>query len=234
MTESAKRARLPIPFLAAAVLLVPAFGAGVFAGRSIPERQPKATGAGSGSDPSVRSDREDLASCQEKLAALPEAGATPSTTGGPAQEESADAGRALATVEELEAERKRCKKSTRLVNAEVCVAAARQFEALMALPKDGLTCGPKSRAADLIEENFESCDDFVGPPAGGSEDLTKEEAALVAEATRVERAYPPEKVRARLKDFVWTCTETPPKYPPGLDLNKRPKRRETDGTDQPL
>ncbi|WP_136922679.1 hypothetical protein [Polyangium aurulentum] len=234
MTESGKKAR-SIPILAAAVLFVPAVGAGVFVGRSIPERRPPATetGTGSRSNP-LRFERRELADCQEKLAAPPEALAAPSTTGAPAEDGGRDAGRAPSTVEELGAELGRCKKSTRLVNAEVCIAAARQFDALMALPKNGLACGPKSRAGDLIEENFERCDDFVDPPAGGSEDLTKEEAALVAEATRVERAYPAEEVRRRLKEFVFTCTEMPPQYPPGLDWSKRPKRRETDGTPQPL
>jgi hypothetical protein len=231
MPESARKARSPLPLLAAALLFVPAFGAGVFVGRSIPERRPPATEKSTGysSDPRVRIDRSALASCQEQLTAPPDAPAPPSTNATPLDDVKADAGRPPATVEALEAELKRCKTSTRLVNAEVCSAAARQLDALMALPKDGLMCGPKSRAADLIEENFERCDDFIDSAAGGSaEDLTKEEARLIAEAIRVRRAYPDEEVLRRLKEFAWTCTETPPKYPPGIDWSKRLDKRKAD------
>ncbi|WP_437279486.1 hypothetical protein WME90_02720 [Sorangium sp. So ce375] len=111
-------------------------------------------------------------------------------------------------------ELKRCRKSEILVNAEVCSAAARQFSALMALPKDGLMCGPKSRSADLIEQNFESCAALSDIPADfRSGDLTKEESSLVAEAIRVRETLTEDELLRSLKEFVWTCTETPPKLP---------------------
>jgi hypothetical protein len=177
-------------------------------------------------DPSLR---RELSACQEKLAERTKARATSSDAAAAPDGAQQDASERPATVEALEGELKSCKKSRRLVNAEVCSAAAGQFDALLALPKDGLLCGPKSRAADLIERNFEHCDDFADSAAGGiSEDLTKEEASLMAEAIRVQRAYPDQEVRRRLKEFVFTCTETPPKYPPGVNSSRRLER----GTDE--
>lgn len=120
-------------------------------------------------------------------------------------------------------ELKRCRKSEILVNAEVCSAAARQLSALMALPKDGLMCGPKSRSADLIEKNFESCAVLSEIPADfRSDDLTKEESSLVAEAIRVRETLTEDELLRSLKEFVWTCTETPPKLPPMLKQAPKP------------
>ncbi|MBK9262103.1 MAG: hypothetical protein IPM54_20150 [Polyangiaceae bacterium] len=228
--EGASRARFRVPLIAAAILFAPAVGAGVWVGRSIPERRPKATeqNAEARSAPWVKKERQELASCQETLAALetlaafPEAGATLS-----ADAVSEDAGRTPATVEELEAELRRCTKNELLVSAEVCSAAGRQFDALMALPKDGLRCGPKSRAADLIEEDFERCAAFADMPANvRTDDLTKEQASLIAEAIKVHQTLTEEELLRRLKDFVYTCTETPPKLPPGV--KKAPMREEVD------
>ncbi|MRG96119.1 hypothetical protein GF068_29980 [Polyangium spumosum] len=114
-----------------------------------------------------------------------------------------------------------------MTSAEVCVAAARQFHVLLALPKDGLMCGPKSRAADLVEENFERCAMFADvPPDYRADDLTKEQSSLIAEAVRIHRTLTEDELLRRLKEFVFTCTETPPKYPPGVDRSKQRKREE--------
>jgi hypothetical protein len=103
----------------------------------------------------------------------------------------------------------------------------------MALPKDGLICGPKSRAADLIEDNFESCAAFSDNSTDlRSDDLTKEESSLIADAIRVHQTLTEDELLRRLKEFVFTCTETPPQYPPGVDLNRRPKRGNDERTPQ--
>lgn len=121
------------------------------------------------------------------------------------------------TVDGLEAELRRCTRSELVVSAEVCGAAARQFEALMALPKDGQLCGPKSRAADLVEENFERCAAIADLHAKvRPDDLTKEQASVIAEAIRIHKTLSEEELLRRLKEFVYTCTEVTPKRPPGL------------------
>jgi hypothetical protein len=167
--------------------------------------------------------------CQEKVAAL----RTAQAEAAPSEEARQGVPETKATLEALEVERKRCKKSQILVYAEVCVAAARQFNALMALPKDGLYCGPKSSSADLIEDNFESCTAFGDSSTDlRSDDLTKEESSLIAEAIRVHQTLTEDELLRRLKEFVFTCTETPPQYPPGW--NPRRKRGNDERTPQEL
>ncbi|WP_044963775.1 hypothetical protein [Sorangium cellulosum] len=84
-------------------------------------------------------------------------------------------------------------------------------------------CGPKSRAADLIEQNFDSCAALSHIPADfRSGDLTKEESSLVAEAIRVREELTEEELLRSLKEFVWTCTETPPKLPPMMKQAPEP------------
>jgi len=230
MKESAKKTRSGALVLAAAGALIPAFGAGVLVGRGMPEQSApdSATSPEPVADPGVL---RDLDVCQEKVAAL----RTPQADAAPPEEARQDVPTTKATLEELEVERKRCRKSRLLVNAEVCVAAVRQFNALMALPKDGMLCGPKSRAADLIEENFESCAVFGDTSEDGSGgDLTKEESSLLADAIRVHQRLTEDELLRRLKEFVSTCTETPPQYPPGVDLNQRPKRGRDERTPHEL
>lgn len=225
MTESAKKTGHALRVLAATVLLVPAFGSGVLVGRSLLDRRPpaKEKGAEPTSDPWMRIDRSALAACREELAARSAPRATASAVDAPPGEGRQDTPERAATVEELEVELKRCRKSEILVNAEVCSAAARQLSALMALPKDGLMCGPKSRSADLIEKNFESCAVLSEIPADfRSDDLTKEESSLVAEAIRVRETLTEDELLRSLKEFVWTCTETPPKLPPMLKQAPKP------------
>jgi hypothetical protein len=217
MTENATKTGHAVRVLAATVLLVPAFGSGVLVGRSLLDRRPpaKEKSAEPASDLWIRMDRGELAACRERLGARPEPRATASAAEAPPGEGRQDAPARAATVDELEVELKRCRKSEILVNAEVCSAAARQFSALMALPKDGLMCGPKSRSADLIEQNFDSCAALSDIPADfRSGDLTKEESSLVAEAIRVRETLTEDELLRSLKEFVWTCTETPPKLPP--------------------
>jgi hypothetical protein len=231
MTESAKKTRLTVPLVATAVLLVPTFVAGVLTGRSILGRRSPANeeSAEPASNPRVQRARRELAACQEKRAARSEPRATPSAADAPSGEANHEAARARATAPELEGELKRCKKSEILVSAEVCSAAVREFNALMALPKDGRICGPKSRAADLIEDDYASCAAFVDVPADvRSDDLTKEESSLIADAVRVHQTLTEDELRRRLKEFVFTCTEVPPKRPPGLEqeLNRWRKSRE--------
>lgn len=217
--QSAKRTRCRVPLIAAAVLFVPAVGAGVFVGRKIPERRPAAitTSVGTGTSHWQRQDRTTLDSCQEKLAALTKPRATVANADASPGEAERDAAQPPATIEGLNAELRRCTKSEIVTSAEVCVAAARQFEALMALPKDGLRCGRKSRAADLIEENFERCGAFADMQADvRPDDLTKEQASVIAEATRVRKTLTEEELLRRLKEFVYTCTGVTPMLPPGL------------------
>lgn len=202
--------------LIAAMLFVPVCGAGFFVGRSMGERPPTQRTTEARSSPSVMADRRAFASCQQTLAAMK---AAPTTLS--ADKPNEDAGKAPTTLEELETELRRCTSNELLVSAEICSAAGRQFEALMALPKDGLRCGPKSRAADLIEENFERCAVFATvSPTVRSENLTKEQSSLVAEAIRVRQTLTEDELLRRLKEFVYTCTETPPKLPPGVKRKK--------------
>ncbi|MDC0744371.1 hypothetical protein [Polyangium mundeleinium] len=201
--------------LAAAVLFVPAFGGGVWVGRTMLERRPPATETET--KPKTRSehaaeeaDRQDLAVCRERVAVRSGARRAPSDPAAPPGDVQEDAGKRVASVEELQAESAQCRKSEVLASAEVCVAAARQYRALLSLPQNGRWCGPKSRAADLIEENFERCAVLADVPADfRSNDLTKEQASLVAEAIRIHKTLPEEELLRRLKEFVWTCTETP-------------------------
>ncbi|WP_437915794.1 hypothetical protein WME73_12060 [Sorangium sp. So ce302] len=226
MTENAKKTGHVIRVLAATLLLVPAFGSGVLVGRSLLDRTPpaKEKRAEPPSDPWVRRDRRALAACREELAARSEPRATASAAEAPPGEERQDTPERAATVDELEVELKRCRKSEILVDAELCSAAARQFKALMALPKDGLMCGPKSRSADLIEKNFESCAALSDVPAYfRANELTKKESSLVAEAIRVRETLTEDDLLRSLKEFVWTCTETPPKLPPMLKQAPKPQ-----------
>ena len=227
MTEGSKKPRPPVPLIAAAALFVPVFGAGIYAGRSIPERSPSAAAEKPAGPPADRTTQVELSACQEKLAARSKARATPSDASAPPEETNEDAAEAPATIDALEGELSQCKGRGLLTSAEVCVAAARQFHALLALPKDGLMCGPKSRAADLVEENFERCAVFADvPPDYRADELTKEQSSLVAEAVRIHRTLTEDELLRRLKEFVFTCTETPPKYPPGVDGSKQRKREE--------
>jgi hypothetical protein len=196
-------------------------------GRSMPEQRPPTSGASerARSDYWMWKDRQDLAACQEKLAAQTAAAAIASNAGASVQAVNEDAGRAPATVEELETERKRCLKSEILTSAEICSAAGRQFEALMALPQDGQQCGPKSRAADLVEEDFERCAAFADMPTEvRAEDLTKEQASVIAEAIRVHRTLSEDELLRRLKEFVYTCTDVTPERPPGLRDPRKDRR----------
>ncbi|MDC3954313.1 hypothetical protein [Polyangium jinanense] len=155
-------------------------------------------------------DRQDLAACREKVAARSGARGTSSAPAAPPGDTPEDAGERIATALELEAELAQCRKSEVVVSAEVCVAAARQYRALLSLPQNGRWCGPKSRAADLIEENFEHCATLADVPEDfRSNDLTKEQSSLVSEAIRIHKTLPEDEVLRRLKEFVWTCTETP-------------------------
>lgn len=224
MTE---KPRHSVPLIAAADLLVPVFGAGIFAGRSIPERSPSADGEKPAERPADRATQAELSACQKKLAVHSQGGATPSDAAAPPEDANRDAAERPATVEALEGKLSQCKRRDLMTSAEVCVAAARQFHALLALPKDGLMCGPKSRAADLVEENFERCAVFADiPPDYRADELTKEQSSLVAEAIRIHRTLTEDELLRRLKEFVLTCTETPPKYPPGVDRSNPRKREE--------
>ncbi|WP_438035829.1 hypothetical protein [Sorangium sp. So ce204] len=200
MTENAKKTGYAIRVLGATLLLVPAFGSGVLVGRSLLDRRTpaKERRAEPTSDPWMRRDRRALATCREELAARSAPRAAASAAEAPPGEERQSTPEREATVDELETELKRCRKSEILVAAEVCRAAVRQFKALMALPKDGLMCGPKSRSADLIERNFESCAALSEIPADfRSDELTKEEASLVAEAIRVRETLTEDELRRR-------------------------------------
>jgi hypothetical protein len=227
--ESPKKTRSGALVLAAAGALVLAFGAGVLVGRGPEQRAPAAvTSPEPVADPGVI---RELNVCQERVAALRTAQAAPLTDAAPPEGARQDVPTTSATLEDLDVERKRCRKSQILVNAEVCVAAARQFNALIALPKDGLYCGPKSRAADLIEDNFESCAAFGDNSTDlRSDDLTKEESSLIADAIRVHQTLTEDELLRRLKEFVFTCTETPPQYPPGW--NGKRKRGNDERTPQ--
>ena len=228
----AQRPRSRLPLIVAAVLFVPAVVTGVFVGRSIPERGSPAitpaitTSAESGASHWRQQDRRDLATCQEKLAAqktLPTVASTSVADASPG-DAGRDATQVPTTVEGLETELRRCTKSELVVSAEVCKAAARQFEALMALPKDGQSCGPKSRAADLVEENFERCDVIAELYAAvRPDDLTKEQASVIAEAMQIHKTLTEEELLRRLKEFVYTCTDVTPERPPGL--RKGPAKR---------
>jgi len=227
MTEGAKKPRRPVPLIAAAVLSVLVFGAGIFAGRSIPERSPSAAAKNPAERPADRATQAELSACHEKLAARLRARATPSDAAAPPDEANRDAGERPATVETLEGDLSQCKRRSLLTSAEVCVAAERQFHVLMALPEDGVMCGPKSRAADLVEDNFESCAEFADiPPGHRADELTKEQASLVEEAIRIQRTLTEDELLRRLKEFVFTCTEGSPKYPPGVDWSKQRKPNE--------
>ncbi len=215
--------------IAAAILLAAVFGAGIWVGRTAlgPKAPPEETPSVSNADPRTRTARGELEACREKLSARSQGRRGLSDAGAASEDAGRGAEEAPVTLEALEAERSRCKKSERLVSAEVCVAAARQYRALLSLPKDGLMCGPKSRAADLIEDNFAYCDALSDIPADeGAGALTKEEASLLEEARRVRETYPEDEVLRRLKEFVFTCTETPPKVPPGVDGSKLRRREE--------
>lgn len=195
-------------YLATAVLFLPAVGVGVLFGRSTLDRRPLDAEQKQAEAPADRSTRWELVTCQDKLAARSRASTAAAAGPGDAGRDGAGGS---ATVESLDAELRRCKKSELLVSAEVCAAAGRQFEALMALPKDGLLCGPKARAADLVEENLESCAAFGDIPADFRwDDFTKEEQSVLAEASRVHRVHTEEEVIRHLKDFVWWCTMTSP------------------------
>jgi hypothetical protein len=225
MKERPKKTRAGALVLVAVGALIPAFGAGVLVGRGMPDPSPPgaATSPEPVADPGVI---RELNACQQEVAMLPTARAAPSKAEAPPEEAKQDVPKTKATLEELEAERKRCRKSEILVNAEVCVAAARHFNALMALPKDGVLCGPKSRAADLIEQDFESCAAFGDDSARlRSDDLTKEESSIIADAIRVHQTLTEDELLRRLKEFVWTCTEAPPQYPPGAKLGPPPEER---------
>lgn len=232
MKERPEKTRAGALVLAATGALVSAFSAGMLVGRGVPS--PRAPGAATSpepvADPGVI---RELQICQQEMAMPSTAQAAPPKAAAPPEAAGQDIPTTKATLEELEAERKRCRKSEILVNAEVCVAAARQFSALMALPKDGVMCGPKSRAADLIEQNFESCAAFGDNSADvRSDDLTKEESSLIADAIRIHQTLTEDELLRRLKEFVWTCTETPPQYPPGVNLNPRPRRGRDERTPQ--
>jgi hypothetical protein len=150
--------------------------------------------------------------------------ATPATADASPGDAERIVAQAPTTVEGLEAELRRCTKSELVVDAEVCSAAARQFEALMALPKDGQSCGPKSRAADLVEENFERCAAVAEIAAGvRPDDLTKEQASVIAEAMRIHQTLTEKELLRQLKEFVYTCTDVTPERPPGLRTGP-PKR----------
>jgi len=156
--------------------------------------------------------RKDLSACQDKLARRLK-GQRTLADGGDAPE--GGVVETAVTVEGLEGELRACRKSGVLVNAEVCVAAKRQFDALMAVPHDGLMCGPKSRAADIIEDNFESCAVFGDNSVDvRSKDLTKDEAKMIAEAIRIHQTLTEEEFLRRLKEFVFTCTDVPKKTEP--------------------
>lgn len=234
MAEIPKRTRLGVFVLAGAGALALVFGAGVLVGRAIPERSaPEAeTSPDPVADPELLGK---LQVCRQKAVALADdmAQAAPPKEAVLAKDAGQEIPATKATVEELEVERKRCRKSELLINAEVCVAAARQFNALTALPQDGLVCGPKSRSADLVEVNFESCAVFGGNQADiGSDDFTKEESSLIADAIRVHQTLTEDELLRRLKDFVSACTETRPQYPPGVNRDRRPKGRRDERTPQ--
>jgi hypothetical protein len=190
-------------WIAAAVLLVPAFGAGVVIGGGTGKRPMDVGAVEMGVDPRLQGE---VLACQQKLATPPGARAR---SAGAAGEADGGAPETAADVEALEKELKACRKSEVLVSAEVCSAAVRQFNALMALPNDGKLCGPKSRAADLIEENFERCAALAGIPADWNADsFTKEESRQIAEAIRVRETITEGELLRRLKEFVSTCTDT--------------------------
>jgi hypothetical protein len=225
MPERPKTTLPAARLLLAAALFVPAFVGGVLAGRSL-GRKPAAAETKPAPRPADRFELAELSTCQEKLAARLQARAAPSAADAAPGEPAADASPAPVTVEQLEAEHKRCRKSEVLVDAEVCVAGRHQFDALMASAKNGWGCGPKSRVADLIEENFERCATFADAPADVlSDDLTKEQSSRIAEAIRIHKTLTEDELLGRLKEFVFTCTETTPIRPPGLKKPSNPPKQ---------
>jgi len=190
--------------IVATILFLSALGVGVTLGRMNPERRSTAEEA----QPTTRADvtarllREDLASCREKLAAHAKAADVRGTrTNGRASAR-------FTTDIELEAELVRCTKSETLKRSEVCVAARRQFDALMAVPGSG-ACRVKSIAAAVIERDFEWCAALSDLPADlASGALTKEESRLVADALRVRDDLVENKLARKLKVFTWDCIET--------------------------
>lgn len=211
MTESAKRTGKVVR-IAAAVLLVPAFGAGVWVGRSMLERRPPAEDwmEEPAWRPWLRVERRErlakLATCQEKLAARSEARAAPSAADAPPGETQGDAGETRTTVEALEKETKECRKRELLADADICRSVGRHFRAMKALPDDGKSCMERAMAGDVLKDDFKKCADFDGVPT--HLDLTAEEKGRIMDAVHLNETLTRTALVAQRNRIHQTCLET--------------------------
>lgn len=205
--QSPKRGLLAFR-LAAFALLAPAFGGGMFFGRSCLGPRPPADAQPA--EPAADAGDEDmLAQCQQALRALPRIRSSPLASAEALPDADASALTPKARVDALQAQIKTCRKSEVLVNAEICASVGRHYAAILALPDNGVLCIQRARAASFIEEDYEKCDDFAELPNDLDLDsLTKEERSTLLEAVKVRKTIGEDELRKQMGHVYETCFAT--------------------------
>lgn len=215
MNETSSRKR-PGVLVIAAVLALPAFGGGVWLGKSstnaAPEQAPGAVneGAETSADDAVSTE---LATCQRKLARRKKNRTSPSAMdGGPTE---SDAGSEPRIVEVVEKEVKSCKQSAMLHGAELCRSVRLYLDALLGLPQNNVLCVQRVRVADYIEDDFEKCAPFKNMPAdvdlGGH---SEEERKTILDAVEVAKSLDEGELADLLNGVYQDCYSTPRKNSP--------------------
>jgi len=153
-----------VSVILAAGLLMVAFGVGIFVGRAGREKPKPIAGTSVKTHqvPEVEVEvevKEELAACQEELAAhsMPKATSSAATPDEPAQA----AAEAEAKVEALEQELRQCKKTVVVFNAEMCTADDRYgFALYLVVLHADKGCVDKFGVGDLILKHNEQCARF--------------------------------------------------------------------------
>jgi hypothetical protein len=170
MKEAPKR------LVAAAGLLVFAFGAGVIGGRSTLGRRPAPAEEQAQTVPDRAEVMRELAACRREL--------RESATRAPLPEEARRAApETAARIEALENELKECRRDEILAKADLCGSIDRHANLMTVLMNGDESCADKAGIGDFMRKNAEACSAF-----DNIEEILDLDDLTVSERRRVKRA----------------------------------------------
>jgi hypothetical protein len=173
-----------VSFILSAGLLLVVFGVGLLVGRAGQEKpKPSATTSVKTRQVSELEVKEELAACQEELAAhsMPKAISSAATPDEPAAAE------AEAKAEALEQELRQCRKRDLVYNADMCTAADRYFVLLLVGLHADKACVDRFGVGDLILKHSEQCATFEDQTDPEDMDLGELSEAELSKLYRAQR-----------------------------------------------
>jgi hypothetical protein len=208
MVEDSTR-KLSKVALGTALLALPAFGAGLALGKAsiaAPHVPATATSVAWDDLPEAFRATDELGACRRKLAHYKRPRTAPSSTSSVSPEALADAGGPSASIDTLRKNLQTCQHSARLAGAELCRSVKVYFDAMLALPDNGVLCIQRVRIADYIEEDFDKCAAFEKAPNEAElEGYTAAERKTILDAVDVAKTLDADKIRDAMNSVHQRC-----------------------------